>query len=64
MSVDIAVVAIHTQSGMWQKYWYERRHCSCGNDIFQTLDSMSSTTLSFLKVAYKALGPDIFMIKC
>ena len=40
MSVDIAVVAIHTHSGIEQKYWHEHRHCSCGNDTFQTLKSI------------------------
>ena len=34
MIVDIAVVAIHTQSRKEQKYWHEHQHCA--NDIFQT----------------------------
>ena len=40
MSVDIAVVAIHTQSGKEHWYWHEHQHCSCTNATFQISSSM------------------------
>ena len=29
----------HTQSGIEQKHWHERRHNSCVNYVFQTLNN-------------------------
>ena len=30
----------YTQSGIEQNFWHECRHCLCGNDAFETLNSM------------------------
>ena len=67
MSVDVAVVGT-AQTEIEEEYWHESRIC---NEIFQTLyiiryyepATLSSITLSFLKVTYTVLAPDISIVK-